>query len=278
MNINYIIGLVGALAVFLFGCITSLTVYPEFNFTVNIMNLWNFFDAASILIVIGCTLFIVAASFPGSMLKAMPKHFGIILKTKVFDPVHYIEQLVELAQIARKNGLLSLEEKANEQTDPFFKQAIMLIVDANDQDKVRAILENDIECMNARHEDAAAMYDKASSIAPAFGMVGTLVGLINMLKSMDVEGGAGDLGGAMGTALITTLYGCIMAHMVFGPVAQLLRGRDEEEVLCKQIIVEGVMAIQAGENPKMLKEKLLTFVAQKQREKIGAGSGGGSGE
>ncbi len=266
MNINYIIGLVGALAVFLFGCITSLTVYPEFNFTVNIMNLWNFFDAASILIVIGCTLFIVAASFPGSMLKAMPKHFGIILKTKVFDPVHYIEQLVELAQIARKNGLLSLEEKANEQTDPFFKQAIMLIVDANDQDKVRAILENDIECMNARHEDAAAMYDKASSIAPAFGMVGTLVGLINMLKSMDVEGGAGDLGGAMGTALITTLYGCIMAHMVFGPVAQLLRGRDEEEVLCKQIIVEGVMAIQAGENPKALKERLLTYMAQRERE------------
>jgi len=274
MNINYIIGLVGALAVFLFGCITSLTVYPEFSFSVNITNLWNFFDAASILIVIGCTLFIVAASFPGSMLKAMPKHFGIILKTKVFDPVHYIEQLVELAQIARKNGLLSLEEKANEQTDPFFKQAIMLIVDANDQDKVRAILENDIECMNARHEDAAAMYDKASSVAPAFGMVGTLVGLINMLKSMDVEGGAGDLGGAMGTALITTLYGCIMAHMVFGPVAQLLRGRDEEEVLCKQIIVEGVMAIQAGENPKSLRERLLTYMSQKQREMGGEGAAG----
>ena len=242
MNINYIIGLVGALLVFLFGCVTSLTVYPEFAFSVNFGNLWNFFDAASILITIGCTLFIVCASFPGSMLKAMPKHFGIILKNKVFDPVHYIEQLVELAQIARKNGLLSLEEKA------------------------RAILENDIECMNARHEDAAAMYDKASSVAPAFGMVGTLVGLINMLKAMNLEGGAGDLGGAMGTALITTLYGCILAHMVFGPVAQLLRVRDEEEVLCKQIIVEGVMAIQAGENPKALKERLLTYMSQHERE------------
>ena len=111
-------------------------------------------------------------------------------------------------------------------------------------------------------------------MAPAFGMVGTLVGLINMLKSMDVEGGAGDLGGAMGTALITTLYGCIMAHMVFGPVAQLLRGRDEEEVLCKQIIVEGVMAIQAGENPKALKERLLTYMAQRERE-MGESKGGG---
>ena len=87
-----------------------------------------------------------------------------------------------------------------------------------------------------------------------------------MLKAMNLEGGAGDLGGAMGTALITTLYGCILAHMVFGPVAQLLRVRDEEEVLCKQIIVEGVMAIQAGENPKALKERLLTYMSQHERE------------
>jgi chemotaxis protein MotA len=269
MNINYIIGIVGALAVFLFGCITTITIVPEFNFDVNVGNLINFFDAASILITIGCTMFIVAASFPGSMLKAMPKHFKIILNNKMFDPTTYIDQLVELAQIARKNGLLSMEEKANEQTDPFFKQAIMLIVDANDQDKVRGILENDIECMSARHDAAAAMYDKASSVAPAFGMVGTLVGLINMLKSMNLEDGAGDLGGSMGTALITTLYGCILAHMVFGPIAQLLRNRDSEEILCKQIIVEGVMAIQAGENPKSLRERLLTYMAQKQREMSG---------
>ena len=275
MNINYIIGLVGALAVFLFGCVTSLTVYPEFSFSVTITNLWNFFDAASIFITIGCTLCIVVASFPGSMLKAMPKHFKIILNNKMFDPKGYIDQLVELAQIARKNGLLSLEEKANEQTDPFFKQAIMLIVDANDQDKVRGILENDIECMSARHEDAAALYDKASSVAPAFGMVGTLVGLINMLKSMNLsgDGGADSLGTSMGTALITTLYGCLLAHVVFGPVAQLLRGRDSEEVLCKQIIVEGVMAIQAGENPKSLRERLLTYMSQKQREMGGEGAG-----
>ena len=267
MNINYIIGVVGAVGVFLFGCVTTINIVPEFEFLVNFKNLINFFDAASILITIGCTIFIVVASFPGSMLKSMPKHFKIILNNKAFDPTTYIDQLVELAQIARKQGLLSLEEKANEQQDPFFKQAIMLIVDANDQDKVRGILENDIECMSARHDSAAAMYDKASSVAPAFGMVGTLVGLINMLKSMNLdEGGASSLGTSMGTALITTLYGCILAHVVFGPVAQLLRNRDSEEVLCKEIIVEGVMAILAGENPKSLKERLLTYMAQKQRE------------
>ena len=279
MNINYIIGVVGAFGVFLLGCVMGINIGPKAAgkppITFELANLWNFFDAASIFITIGCTLFIVVASFPGHMLKNIPKHFKIILNNKMFDPKGYIDQLVELAQIARKNGLLSLEEKANEQTDPFFKQAIMLIVDANDQDKVRGILENDIECMSARHEDAAALYDKASSVAPAFGMVGTLVGLINMLMSMNLsgDGGADSLGTSMGTAMITTLYGCLLAHVIFGPVAQLLRGRDSEEVLCKQIIVEGVMAIQAGENPKSLRERLLTYMSQKQREMGGEGAG-----
>ncbi len=279
MNINYIIGIAGTFGVFLLGCVMGINIGPSAVgkdlITIEIGNLWNFFDAASIFIVIGCTFAIVVASFPPSTLGSIPKHFGVILNSGKFKPLEIIDQLVELAQIARKNGLLSLEEKANEQTDPFFKQAIMLIVDANDQDKVRGILENDIECMSARHEDAAALYDKASSVAPAFGMVGTLVGLINMLKSMNLsgDGGADSLGTSMGTALITTLYGCLLAHVVFGPVAQLLRGRDSEEVLCKQIIVEGVMAIQAGENPKSLRERLLTYMSQKQREMGGEGAG-----
>ena len=266
MNLNYIIGLIGAIVVCLIGMVTSINLGAADPVSVNFENLLNFLDPASILITIGCTIFVVVASFPSKMLKAMPKHFKIILNNKMFNPVEYIDQLVELAQIARKNGLLSLEEKANEQTDPFFKQAIMLIVDAYDQDKIRSILENDIECMSARHEDAAAMYDKASSVAPAFGMIGTLVGLINMLKRMNLSTGSSNIGSDMGTALITTLYGCILAHMVFGPIATLLRNRDEEEVLCKMIIVEGVMSIQAGENPKFLRERLLTYMAQKQRE------------
>ncbi len=280
MNITYIIGLVAALVVFFLGCIMNINIGPNAPadatgiIEVNIENLWNFFDAASIFIVIGCTFAIVVASFPPSTLGSIPKHFGIMLNTGKFNPMNYIDQLVDLAQTARKNGLLALEGKANEQQDPFFKQAIMLIVDANDPDKVRAILENDIECMSARHEDAAGLYDKASSVAPAFGMVGTLVGLINMLRSMDVTSGGGDLGGSMATALVTTLYGCILAHMIFGPIGNNLRIRDGEEVLCKQIIVEGIMSIQSGENPKALREKLLTYIPQGQREGA-APSGGG---
>ncbi|MCM1148786.1 MAG: motility protein A [Butyricicoccus sp.] len=290
MNLTYIIGVIGAILVMLLGMVLGINLGPAATaakelalaageewsaITFTPSNLWNFFDAASIFITIGCTIFVVVSSFPGSALKNVPKHFKVMLNSKKYNPMYYIDQLVELAQTARKNGLLSLEEKANEQTDPFFKQAIMLIVDANDPDKVKAILENDIECMSSRHEDAAGMYDKASSVAPAFGMVGTLVGLINMLKSMDLSdsGGASSLGTSMGTALITTLYGCILAHVLFGPIAQNLRERDSEEVLCKEIIVEGIMSIQSGENPKALKEKLLTYMDQSQRE--GGGGGGG---
>lgn len=284
MNITYIIGVVLALVVFCLGVMMGINIGPKaidaagqplpvFTFEAGLM--WNFFDAASIFIVIGCTIAIVVASFPPATLSSMPKHFGVILNAGKFNPMTYIDQLVELAQTARKNGLLALEGKANEQEDPFFKQAIMLIVDANDPDKVRAILENDIECMSARHEDAAAMYDKASSVAPAFGMVGTLVGLINMLANMDPTSGGGSLGKDMGTALITTLYGCILAHVIFGPIANNLRIRDSEEVLCKQIIVEGIMSIQSGENPKALREKLLTYIPQGQRTESDKGSGGG---
>ena len=268
MNITYIIGLLLCIVVIVLGMAGG---FPPYNFA----QLGNFVDGASVMIVIGCSIAIVVACFPASMLAAIPKHFAVMFNVKKNDPAYYIDQLVELAQAARKDGLLALEGLAAEQKDPFFKQAIMLIVDANDQDKVRGILENDIECMSARHEDAAALYDKASSVAPAFGMVGTLVGLINMLMSMNLsgDGGADSLGTSMGTAMITTLYGCLLAHVIFGPVAQLLRGRDSEEVLCKQIIVEGVMAIQAGENPKSLRERLLTYMSQKQREMGGEGAG-----
>ena len=269
MNITYIIGVIGAFLVMVVGMMQGGT-----DGFITISQLGNFIDPASIFIVIGCTIFIVVACFPGSTLASIPKHFAIMLNTKKYNPMSYIDQLVELAQVARKNGLLALEEMGNQEQDPFFKQCIMLIVDNNDADQAREIMMNDIEQSSARHEAGAGMYDRGSSVAPAFGMVGTLVGLINMLKAMDVESGGGNLGPAMATALVTTLYGCVLAHMIFGPIANQLRQRDEEEMLCKLIIVEGIMSIQAGSNPKALREKLLTFVAQRQREGGGEQKGG----
>ena len=265
MNITYIIGVVGAIVIMLIGM-----MFGGEGGLLTPGQVLNFWDPASVFITIGCTIMIIIASFPPSALKDIPKHFKILLNTKGNDPLAIIDELVELAQVARKNGLLALEEKGNQQENPFFKQCIMLIVDNNDADQVKEIMMNDIEQASARHEAGAGMYDRGSSVAPAFGMVGTLVGLINMLKAMDVESGGGNLGPAMATALVTTLYGCVMAHMIFGPIAVQLRQRDEEEVLCKLIIVEGIMSIQSGANPKFLREKLLTFVAQRQR-----GEGGG---
>ena len=274
MNITYIIGVVGAIVIMLIGM-----MFGGEGGLLTPTQVANFWDPASVFITIGCTLFIIVASFPPSALKDIPKHFKVLLNTKGNDPLAIIDELVELAQVARKNGLLALEEMGNQESDPFFKQCIMLVVDNNDADQAKEIMMNDIEQSSARHEDAAGMYDKASSVAPAFGMVGTLVGLINMLKGMDIEaGGASTIGTAMGTALITTLYGCVLAHMIFGPIATQLRQRDEEETLCKLIIVEGIMSIQSGANPKFLREKLLTFLGQKQRDGGGDKKGKKGGE
>lgn len=269
MNVVYLIGVGLAVLFTLFGIVVSITLSP-FGVSFNIGALINFFDVSSILIVIGGTLAVVIACYPKEV-KSLPKHFAIMLKANAFDPAEYIEQLTELAQIARKNGLLALEEKGNEQTNTFFKQAIMLVVDNNDPDRVRSILQNEIEQTSERHQVVIGMYDRGAGAAPAFGMIGTLIGLINMLK--DLGGGDMDsLGPSMSVALITTLYGSFLAHVIFTPIATNLTARDEEEVLCRQIIMEGIMAIQSGENPKFLRERLMTFMNEKKRDGAGKGS------
>ena len=269
MNIVYLIGLLLAIFFVFFGISVNMDgLIPS----IELGNLQNFFDVPSILITIGGTLAVMVACYP-KLAKSFPKHIEIMLRAKAFNPTIYVDQLTELAQIARKNGLLALEEKANEQDDPFFKQAIMLIVDANDPDRVRSILENDIEQTSARHQEVVAMYERGSNAAPAFGMIGTLIGLINMLKSLD-GADMNSLGPSMSVALVTTFYGSVLAHVIFNPIAANLTARDEEEILCRQIIVEGIMAIQSGENPKFLRERLMTFMNQQLRDN-GEGGGGG---
>lgn len=259
MNLTFILGIVGGFILLILGMsIGGQANFGPFDFT----QLANFGDAASIFIVFGGTLATIIAGNPGKMVAKFPKHIGIIFNQKKFNPASVIDEIVEFAQIARKNGLLALEERANQLEDPFFKKSIMLIVDGNDSDKVRDMLTSDIEQLSTRHDDVASMYEKASAAAPAFGMVGTLIGLINMLVNMDVENGSSSIGQDMGTALITTFYGVILANLVFNPIANNLRTRDEEECLCRQLIVEGVMAIQSGENPKFIREKLEGYLEQ----------------
>lgn len=232
-------------------------------------DLMNFWDPASVAIVLGGTFAAVVASYPLSLLKATLKHTKILFQGKRYNVSKLIETLVEMAQIARKNGLLALEEKANELDDTFFKQGIMMIVDATEPEEVRSMMENELDIMDQRHEEALGIYEKAANYAPAFGMIGTLVGLVNMLMSMNMDsGGSGEIGPAMATALITTFYGCVMAHLIFSPIAKKLRIRNEEELLYRQIMIEGILAIQSGDNPKFLKEKLLTYLSQNERKKL----------
>ena len=271
MNILYLVGVLLAAFFTMFGIVA--TIGGEVGFQITMGNLLNFADFSSVLITVFGTLSVVIACYP-KLAKSFPKHMGILLRARAFEPDTYVEQLVELAQIARKNGLLALEEKGNEQENAFFKQAIMLVVDNNDPEQVRSILENEIEQTSSRHQEVVAMYERGSNAAPAFGMIGTLIGLINMLRSLD-GADMNSLGPNMSVALVTTFYGSLMAHVVFNPIAANLTARDEEEVLCRQIIMEGIMAIQAGENPKFLRERLLTFMNESKRD---GASGAGSGE
>lgn len=237
----------------------------------------NFLDIKSILIVVGGTSMALIASYPFSTLRNIPRHIKIIMQSKRFNNETCIENLVDFATEARKNGLLALEQKGEELKDEFFKYAIMLIVDSHDAQDVKQILSDKLDFMVARHEIEIGIYEKGSSLAPAFGMIGTLIGLINMLKGLDLSKGASEsIGEDMSIALITTMYGCLLANMLFIPIAKKLTIRNEEEYLYKQLIIEGVLSIQKGDNPKFLREKLYTYLRDHQSGgKLMEGENGG---
>ncbi|MGO5444304.1 motility protein A [Faecalimonas sp. LCP19S3_D12] len=264
MDLTTIIGIVAGLALIIFGGIGADKI-P------------NFIDPNSMFIVFGGTLAAVVASFPWSTLKQTVKHFKVMVQGKRYDTEKLIDTLVDMAQVARKSGLLALEERAGELDDPFFKQGIMMIVDATEPEEVRTLLENELATTAERHDEMISVYEKASAFAPGFGMIGTLVGLVNMLMNMDPsEGGSSTIGTDMGTALITTFYGCVLAQLVFSPMAKKLSIRNNEEVVYKQIMIEGILAMQAGDNPKFLKEKLVTYLSTKERLKLLEEESGGT--
>lgn len=211
-----------------------------------------FIDIPSLMITVGGTFGVLIAISPISLLKSVPALFKYALFPPKYKAETYIDQIVDFANTARSKGLLALEDSANKCEDPFLKQSLMLIVDANDSAKVREMLEGSLSFMEERHEAGQAFFGKGASLAPAFGMLGTLVGLVIMLQNLD----GGDLGPAMATALITTFYGSFFANIVFTPLERALQNAHASEVLCMQIIIEGVMAIAEGSNPRMIREKL----------------------
>ena len=183
-----------------------------------------------------------------------------------------------MANLARKEGLLALESQAADIDDEFLKKGVMLVVDGTDADLVRAILENDMASMSDRHNKVSAFFDTWGTQGPAWGMIGTLIGLINMLNDLSDPSA---IGPNMAVALITTFYGSVLANWLCVPVVNKLKINNDTEIMVKTLTVEGLLSIQAGENPRIIEEKLKTFLAPAERDSVGidamngnAGEGG----
>lgn len=155
--------------------------------------------------------------------------------------------------------------------EPFLKKGILLIVDGTDPDLVRAIMETELISIEGRHKAYIGFWDKLGAMGPAWGMIGTLVGLINMLYHMD---NMATLGPSMAVALVTTLYGSLLANMICIPVSNKLSADNSAEMMLKEVMIEGLLSIQAGENPRVIEEKLKSFLAPKDRETSGEETGG----
>ena len=230
-----------------------LSIMLESDFSITPGNLTQFYDLPSIMIVLGGTIAATMISFPGKSLGKIPKHLKIVLMPKKYNPQSYIEQIVYFAKEARINGLLALEDKLNAVEDKFLKNSLLLVVDSVEPEKVKALLNNELDYMDDRHNQDQAFYLQMAEYAPAFGMIGTLIGLINLLANLSDQAA---LAASMAVALITTFYGTIIANLFCKPIARKLKERHSEEYLCKMIIAEGVQAIQDGDNPNFIQEKL----------------------
>ncbi len=241
MNISIIVGWVVCIFCVAFGIMQGGTMDM-------------FIDPPSLLITVGGTIGVLIACTPLSSLGKIPKWLKIAVLPPKFDPRLYITELVEYATIARSKGLLALEESANGARDPFMKSALMLIVDANDAEKVRDMLESAVDHTAERHKEGSGFMSLGASMGPAFGMLGTLVGLVIMLYGMQENPDA--LGSSMAVAIITTFYGSLLANVIFGPLENALKNAHADEELCMNMIIEGVMAIAAGSNPRLIQEKL----------------------
>ena len=261
MDLASIVGLVLCFIVVVFGI-----VYGQ-DFSV----IMNFVDPPSILITFGGALCCVLMMSPSlkEYLNYL-KSFTLILKVTITNEEETIKQIISLSNIARKEGLLALEEAANGIDDEFLKKGVLLIVDGTDPELVRSILETELNCIEDRHSSVVGFWDSLAAMGPAWGMIGTLIGLINMLQKMD---DAKAIGPAMAVALITTFYGSVLANWICIPVATKLKSKNSSEVMIKELIVEGLLSIQAGENPRVIEEKLKSFLSPARREALKEESG-----
>ena len=252
MDLASLIGLGVAFGVLMLGIITNS----------GIQGFFMFIDIPSLFIVAGGTVGAVLIVCP---LEQFLKSISVV--TKVFlnkkkSAREIIEQMVYFATRARREGILALEEEAENASDQFLKQGIQLAVDGTSPEAIKAILENEILALEERHKDGQNILKAGGAYAPAMGMVGTLIGLVLMLATLDDPS---TIGPKMAVALITTLYGALLSNLLFLPMADKLKTRSKDEIALKSVMIEGILSIQSGDNPRLVEQKLNAFMAPSQR-------------
>jgi len=223
----------------------------------------QFVDIPSIMIVAGCSFATFLVSNPKRICLATIKYLMIACRSYKVNLLEIISIFVSFAEKARRDGLLALESDIDELKDDFLRRGLQMVVDGTDPNLIKSILEIDLAAMEDRHATAAQVFINIATLAPAFGMLGTLIGLIQMLASLDDPSA---IGPAMAVALITTFYGSIIANCFCNPIAFKLRAYSAEEVALKELTIEGMLAIQSGDNPRIVEERLKAFLPPKERE------------
>lgn len=263
LDIASLVGFIMGVGMFIFGVASGDDGFAA---------LGNFWDVPSVLITIGGSLAGVLASYKLEDFLQGLKSFTMIFSSPKADVGEVIKNIIDLSNIARKEGLLALEEAANGIEDEFLKKGVMLVVDGTDPELVRGILETDLNCIESRHKLVIGFWQKWAELGPAWGMIGTLIGLINMLQKLSDPT---TIGPNMAVALITTLYGSLIANWLCNPVANKLTINNDVEIMIKEVTVEGLLSIQAGENPRVIEEKLKSFLSPKMRESMSDEQAGG---
>lgn len=261
MDIASLVGLILGMVMVVFGILSSGGNIVE-----------DFMDLPSVIITIGGSLAGTLASHKLADFISGLKGIGLAMKEpSVGDASEVISNIINLSNISRKEGLLALEEATHDMDDEFLKKGINLVVDGTDPDLVRGILETDLINLEARHKKVIGFWEKWAELGPAWGMIGTLIGLVNMLKNLT---DSSSIGPNMAVALLTTLYGSLIANWLAGPTAAKLKVNNDMEIMMREITVEGLLSIQAGENPRVIEEKLKSFLAPSDRDNAGSEDGG----
>ncbi len=216
------------------------------------------------LIIVGGTFGATMAAYSMEEVKTIPKLFAMVITRKIPPYNEAIDQIVELADMARKEGLLYIDSQLENIKDPFLRKGMQLVVDGTDPEMVRNILETEVYSAHDRHEMGVSIFETAGGYAPTMGIIGTVMGLVQVLASVS---NPDELGPAIAVAFITTLYGVAFANLVFMPIAIRLKNLSKQELTLQELQVEGILALQAGYNPGLIRERLNAFLKQSMREK-----------